>query len=136
AAALVEEVDRLGGSARAIERGDFQEAIGQSAYQLQQSQEAGTLTVVGVNRFTDNSPAPSLARPDFGALAARQRTPPAEVRAGRDQPAVARELDRVGAAAATESPLMPPIIEAVRARATLGEISDVLRRAWGVYRPA
>ncbi len=56
ARALIEEVDALGGAAKAIERGFFQEAIARSAYELQKRQESGELVVVGVNRFTDDSP--------------------------------------------------------------------------------
>src|SRR5262249_27757242 len=70
---LVNEVDRLGGAAAAIERGFFQDAIARSAYALQQAQESGDLTVVGVNRFTDQSPAPVIAAPNFPELEARQR---------------------------------------------------------------
>ena len=136
AQALVEEVDRLGGSAAAIERGFLQEAIARSAYALQQAQEAGELTVVGVNRFTDDSRPPAIIAPNFPELEARQRARVTAVRAARDGPAVERALTAVGQAARGTAPLMPPIIEAVRARATLGEISDTLREAWGVYRPA
>ena len=58
--ALIEEVDALGGAAAAIERGYFQEAIARSAWELQQAQESGRQVVVGVNRFTDDSPAPTM----------------------------------------------------------------------------
>jgi methylmalonyl-CoA mutase N-terminal domain/subunit len=133
---LIEEVDALGGAARAIERGYFQQAIARSAYALQQAQESGDRVVVGVNRFTDDSPPPSIPTPDFSALEARQRARLAEVRARRSPDAVRQALDALRAAAAGTDPLMPPILEAVRARATLGEISDQLRGVWGVYRPA
>jgi methylmalonyl-CoA mutase N-terminal domain/subunit len=136
ARALVEQVDALGGAARAIERGWFQEAIARSAYALQQAQESGERVVVGVNRFTDDSPPPSISGPDFSALEARQRSRLAEARARRDPDAVRRALNTLRAAAAGTTPLMPPILEAVRVRATLGEISDELRDIWGVYRPA
>ncbi len=136
AQALVEEVDRLGGAAAAIERGFLQEAIARSAYALQQAQEAGELTVVGVNRFTDDSRPPGIVAPNFPELEGRQRARVAAVRAGRDGVAVERALAAVGQAARGTAPLMPPIIDAVRARATLGEISNTLREAWGVYRPA
>jgi methylmalonyl-CoA mutase N-terminal domain/subunit len=136
AQALLEEVDRLGGSAAAIERGFLQEAIARSAYALQQAQESGELTVVGVNRFTDDSARPTIVAPDFPELEARQRTRLAAVRAARDDSAAERALAAVAQAARGTQPLMPPIIEAVRARATLGEVSDTLREAWGVYRPA
>jgi methylmalonyl-CoA mutase N-terminal domain/subunit len=135
ALALVQEVDGLGGAAAAIERGFFQDAIARSAYALQQAQESGRATVVGVNRFTDDSAAPPIAAPNFPELEARQRARLAAVKAARDRVAVDRALAAVRQAAGGTQPLMPPIIEAVRARATLGEISDALRQAWGVYRP-
>ena len=135
ARALVEEVDRLGGAARAIERGFFQEAIARSAYAHQQAQESGALTVVGVNRFADESAAPAIELPNFPELEARQRERLAEARARRDAGAVERALRAVAEAGAGTGPLVPPIIDAVRARATLGEISDRLRAVWGTFRP-
>ncbi|HZE74631.1 MAG TPA: methylmalonyl-CoA mutase family protein [Gemmatimonadales bacterium] len=135
AQALVTEIDRLGGAVAAIEQGFLQDAIGRSAYALQQAQESGELTVVGVNRFTDDSSPPAISTPDFPELEARQRGRVAALRAARDNGSVERGLALVGRAAGGNEPLMPPIIEAVRARATLGEISDTLRKAWGVYRP-
>jgi methylmalonyl-CoA mutase N-terminal domain/subunit len=136
ARALIAEVDALGGAVAAIERGFFQEAIGRSAWTLQQKQERGELTVVGVNRFTDDAPARIIPLPDYSRLAERQRARLAEVKGRRDADAVRRSLDAVGIAARGTAPMMPPIIAAVRARATLGEISDVLRLAWGEYRAA
>ncbi|HEX7338036.1 MAG TPA: methylmalonyl-CoA mutase family protein, partial [Gemmatimonadales bacterium] len=133
---LLAEVDALGGAARAIERGFFQEAIARSAYELQQAQEGGERTVVGVNRFTDNSPPMSIETADFSALETEQRRRLAAVKRDRDTKAVSTALDAITRAAAGPAPLMPPIIAAVRARATLGEISDTLRAVWGVYRPA
>jgi methylmalonyl-CoA mutase, N-terminal domain len=134
ARALVEEVDRLGGAAAAIEAGYFQEAIAQSAYELQRAQESGELVVVGVNKFADGSPPPVIDTPNFSELERRQKQRLAEVKGRRDGAAVAAALDRLRTAAEGTAPLMPLVIEAVRARSTLGEISDVLRRAWGVYR--
>jgi methylmalonyl-CoA mutase, N-terminal domain len=136
ARALIVEVDALGGAARAIERGYFQEAIGRSAYALQQEQESGERVVVGVNRFTDDSPTTTIPTPDFSALEARQRARLAEARARRNAEAVRGALEALRTAASGTAPLMPTILEAVRARATLGEISDELRAVWGVYRPA
>jgi methylmalonyl-CoA mutase, N-terminal domain len=133
---LISEVDRLGGAARAIERGFFQEAIARSAYELQKAQESGQRTVVGVNRFTDETPPLAIEAPDFSALESQQRARLAEFKRRRDAKAVAATLRKVGEAAAGAGRLMPPIIAAVQARATLGEISDALRAVWGVYRPA
>ncbi|MEO8635227.1 MAG: methylmalonyl-CoA mutase family protein [Gemmatimonadales bacterium] len=135
ARALIEEVDRLGGSAAAIEQGWFQEAIGRSAWDTQQRQESGEQVVVGVNRFTDGSAIPVIPRPDFSALAAHQSARLAAVKARRDSAHVKGELSTLERAAHRAQPLMPPIIDAIRARATLGEVSDTLRGVWGVYRP-
>ena len=136
ARAIIAEVDALGGAAAAVTRGFFQEAIAESAWRLQQAQESGAQVVVGVNRFTDDAPPPALVRPDYSALATRQAARLREVKATRDAAAVTGALAAVEAAAQGAVPLMPPIITAVRARATLGEISDTLRRVWGEYRTA
>ncbi len=136
ALALIEEVDALGGAAAAVEQGHFQEAIARSAWAAQQRQEAGTQVVVGVNRFTDDEPPPVIAMPNFAELAGRQRARLVAVRAARDAARVATALTAVRGAAGTMEPLMPTILDAVRARATIGEISDALRGVWGTYRPA
>ncbi len=134
ARALIEEVDRMGGAARAVEAGWFQEAIARSAWAQQQAVERGDQVIVGVNRFADDQPVPVLAMPDYSALAARQTARLAEARARRDAAVVADRLATLDRAARGDDPLLPPIIEAVRARVTLGEISDTFRRAWGTYR--
>jgi methylmalonyl-CoA mutase N-terminal domain/subunit len=136
ARALIEDVDALGGAAKAIERGFFQEAIARSAWELQQRQESGDQVVVGVNRFTDDSPPPKIEMPDFSVLEADQKARLAAVKQRRDAAAVTEALSVLRTAAEGTDLLMPPILDAVRARATLGEISDTLRSVWGVYRPA
>jgi len=136
ARSLIEEVDRLGGAARAIERGFFQDAIARSAYELQRAQESGAKVVVGVNRFTDESPPLPITMPDFSALEQQQRSRLAGIKQRRKSAAVSSAIQDLSRAAAGTGPLMPTIIEAVRVRATLGEISDALRAAWGTYRPA
>ena len=132
---LMREIDTIGGAARAIEREFFQDAIARSAYDLQKAQEAGERVVVGLNRFTDDSPALPIETPDYSALEVEQRSRLAEVKRGRDAAAMGATLKEVQQAAGNTAPLMPRIIDAVRARATLGEISDTLREVWGVYRP-
>ena len=132
---LIEQVDAMGGATAAIERGYFQESIARSAWELQQAQESGRQVVVGVNRFTDEAPAPVLPTPDYSALAARQRARLAAVRSRRDAGAVASALGALEAAAAGSAALMPLIIECVRVRASIGEIADAFRRTWGLYRP-
>ena len=142
ALALLEKVEALGGSSPAIEAGFFQDEIARSAYEYQLGVESGAVVVVGVNQFTDGDEAPIIPAPDFAALAAGQRERLAAVRGAREAVVVERALAAVRAAApayatpgASREPLMPLIIDAVRARATVGEISDVLRGAWGEYRP-
>jgi len=97
--------------------------------------------VVGVNAFTDEEPPLVIPAPDFGALEREQLAQLARTRAARDGGAVAAALAALGAAtvatdATASARLMPLIIAAARARATLGEISDTLAAAWGVYRPS
>ena len=139
---LLAKVEALGGSAPAIEAGFFQDEIGRSAYEHQLAVEQGSRVIVGVNRFADDLDPPIIPAPDFAELEVGQRARVAALRAARDTVAVDRALATVRAAApayqsANESrtPLMPLIIDAVRARATVGEISDTLRGVWGEYRP-
>jgi methylmalonyl-CoA mutase, N-terminal domain len=140
---LMAKVEELGGSAPAIEARFFQEEIGRSAYEYQLSVEAGSTVIVGVNKFADGEDPPIIAQPDYSALERGQKERLAAVRAARDAAAHAVALAALKAAAppyavpgAARQPLMPLIIDAVRARATVGEISDVLRAEWGEYRPA
>jgi methylmalonyl-CoA mutase, N-terminal domain len=135
ARALIEQVDALGGAAAAVAKGHFQEAIARSAWELQQRQESGEQVVVGVNRFVEDAPPPEIALPDFAELARRQRDSLAAARANRDPARVTAALGALRTAAAGTEAMMPPILEAVRARATLGEISDALREVWGTHRP-
>jgi methylmalonyl-CoA mutase, N-terminal domain len=134
ARALIEQVDGMGGAAAAIQRGFFQEAIARSAWELQQAQEQGEVTVVGVNRFTEDAPPPPMETPNYPELEQRQRERLGAVKERRDAGAVAAALAEVERTAAGSAPLVPAIIDAVRLRATLGDISDALRRVWGVYR--
>jgi methylmalonyl-CoA mutase N-terminal domain/subunit len=123
----------MGGAARAIEQGFFQKRIAESAYAVQQSIEAADTVIVGVNRFTSDEPPSPIEIPDYAGLEARQKERLAAARAGRHTAAVNAALAELEKAAGGTAPLMPPIIEAVRARATIGEISDVLRGVWGRY---
>ena len=140
---LLERVDQLGGAATAIEAGFFQEEIGRSAYEYQLRVERGESVIVGVNRFADGSEMPVMPAPDYSALERDQMARLAETRGRRDAGRVAAALDALRAAsdgyvreeAAGRVPMMPLIVEAVRARASVGEISDALRERWGAYRP-
>jgi methylmalonyl-CoA mutase N-terminal domain/subunit len=134
---LVEEVEAGGGSVKAIERGYFQEAIARSAYEQQREIEAGKQVVVGVNEYVSGEPAPAIAAPDYSTLADQQRQRLRKLRGKRDAAKVKRALSALEVAARDAgAPLMEPILDAVRARVTLGEISDVFRAVWGVYDPS
>jgi methylmalonyl-CoA mutase N-terminal domain/subunit len=136
ARALIAEIEDAGGAARAVEQGVFQAAIARSAYEQQKALEAEETVVVGVNKYADDLTIPSVPAPDYSALAAAQRRRLAELRAKRETGNGKRALDALEAGARDPAaPLMEPIIDAVRARCTVGEISDVLRRVWGVYKP-
>jgi methylmalonyl-CoA mutase N-terminal domain/subunit len=134
---LIEQVEALGGAAAAIEQGFFQKAIADSAWRQQQAQESGAQVVVGVNRFVDESLVPEAPLPDFTAFAQRQITRLRQARERRDGATVQQGLaELIAAASAPGERIMPPILACVRARASIGEISDALRSVWGVYRPA
>lgn len=139
---LLARVDELGGAAKAIQASFFQEEIAKSAYAHQLRVESGEAVIVGVNKFTDSSEPPDIPAPDFSALERAQVERVTAVRAKRDAAAVTNALGRLGERAkpyassrSTES-LMEPIVDAVRARASVGEIADTLRDCWQTYRPA
>jgi methylmalonyl-CoA mutase N-terminal domain/subunit len=137
ATALIEQIDGLGGSEKAIAAGFFQEQIARSAYEHQLRVEAGETVIVGVNRFAQNENRPTDPAPDYSALEQAQTRSLSEARRKRRRPDVERALARLGAAAAQPAgdvQLMPIIIDAVRARATVGEISSQLADVWGFYR--
>ncbi|MGI8618643.1 MAG: acyl-CoA mutase large subunit family protein [Gemmatimonadaceae bacterium] len=141
AIALMQRVEDLGGSAAAIEQGFFQDEIARSAYEFQQRVEGGETVIVGVNQFTDDSEGLSILSPDYAGMERGQVARLAKARASRDPSAQAMALSALGAAAADVKggsaalPLMPLVIDAVRARASVGEISDALAGAWGRYVP-
>jgi methylmalonyl-CoA mutase N-terminal domain/subunit len=140
---LLAAVDSLGGAAAAIGAAFFQDEIARSAYEFQMRVERGETVIVGVNRFADGNEAPPAPPPDYSRLEAEQVTRLAAARRRRDGGGVKRCLAAISAAAAAytgdaraDRPhLMPLIIDAVRARATVGEISDALAARWGAYRP-
>jgi methylmalonyl-CoA mutase, N-terminal domain len=130
----LEAIGGMGGAARAIEY--MQEEVHRAAYEHQLAVEAGERVVVGVNRFQDAGEKPvELGQPDFGSLEATQRRELAALRQARDASEVRAHLSALREAADGTENLMPRLIEAVKARVTLGEISDAFREAWGTYRP-
>ena len=138
ALALMRQVDERGGAVAAIDGGFLQDEIARSAYAHQQAVEAGDRVIVGVNRFDDGAPAPVVPAPDYRALEAQQVARVRTARQRRDATAVAAALDALRAATAgvgrPDSPFMDRLITAVRARTTVGEISDALEAAFGRHR--
>jgi methylmalonyl-CoA mutase, N-terminal domain len=131
---LLDEIEALGGTLAAIEGGFQQRQIQESSYQVQRAIEDGSQVVVGVNRFQDEGHrTPSLQRIDPDGER-HQVEGLRRVRAERDPVAWDAALRRVGECARGDENLMPALIEAVRAYATVGEISDRLRAAWGEHR--
>ncbi len=138
---LIVKSDELGGSEAAIAAGFFQEEIARSAYEHQLRVENESTVVVGVNRFTDGEPPPPIPAPDFSALEKGQREALTRVKDKRDEQAVEGCLGAIEMSAAAmltdaaAEPMMPLIIDAVRARCTVGEIADALKNKWGRYDP-
>ena len=128
-------IDEMGGAVAAVEKGFIQAEIHDSAYRYQRDVDQKRRTVVGVNAYQDEQAATvPVLRLDEAAIA-RQLERLGEVRAARDAARVAAALGRLDAAAAGGGAMMPHIVAAVRAYATLGEICGVLRRVFGEYLP-
>ena len=135
----LEAIDRQGGTVRAIEAGYQQKEIQEAAYRAQQQMEKGERIVVGVNRYDDGAASPGepaipVLRVD-PALEEAQRERVRALKARRDAAAAGAALDAVERAARGRDNLMPRLVAAVEARATLGEISDRLRAVFGAYQP-
>jgi len=129
------EIDALGGPLAAIEAGYQQRRIQESAYRVQREVEAGERIVVGVNRFKDDAPRSPAPIQRIDPQAERDQVAGVRrVRAERDAAAWEAAMARLDDAARGEANLLPPIIEAVQAYATVGEISDRLRVAFGTHR--
>jgi methylmalonyl-CoA mutase N-terminal domain/subunit len=133
AQAYFDQIDRMGGMVDAIERGFPQKEIAESSYRFQQAVERREKIVVGVNDFVqrDDPPMPTLYIDE--SAAGRQLARLDLLKKTRDGDRVRRALDDLQAAARSGDSVMPPILEAVRAYATLGEMCDALRDVWGEY---
>jgi methylmalonyl-CoA mutase, N-terminal domain len=134
---LLARIDGAGGTLAAIESGLIQREIQESAYRAQVAVDAGSAVVVGVNRYVDERPPqsaglfqidPDVERSQIARLQA--------LRAARDTARWRTALAAVGRAAAEGTNLMPPIIDAVEAHATVGEIADTLRTVFGEFTEA
>ena len=132
----IRRIDDLGGILRAIETGFVQREIQESAYRYQKSIESKETVIVGLNRFsTGEKPSIDLLVVDEVAGEA-QRASLSHLRASRNGAALGSALDKLRQAAAGQDNLVPHILEAVEAMATVGEISDALRSVFGEYREA
>jgi methylmalonyl-CoA mutase N-terminal domain/subunit len=131
ARALLERIDRLGGPLAAIEAGWTQQQIQDAAYAAQQSIDRADTVVVGVNRFTSDVPARIELLSIDPAVERRQAAAVRAVRQSRDARTWRAAVEDVERAARDGSNLMPAVIAAVDARATLGEVSDAMRRVFG-----
>jgi methylmalonyl-CoA mutase N-terminal domain/subunit len=131
----IEKVDGMGGAVAAIEAGFYQDEIHEAAFRIQSGIESGDRVVVGVNRFPEaDEPGVEIQRVGQDEVA-KQVDRVRDLRSRRDPQDVSRALETIEAAAEGSRNLLPHVKEALRARATLGEVSDALRRVFGEYRP-
>ena len=132
---IIDDIDDRGGMLRAVDAGYIQQEIQDVAFERQQEIEAGERIIVGVNEFeVDDDPEMDLESVDEEDEQ-RQIEQLAAVKADRDDDAVDEALDAVATAAAGDDNVLPPVIEAVKAYATVEEICDVFREEFGEYHP-
>lgn len=136
ASAYLAKIDEIGGALSAVEQGFIQREIAESSYRTQRAIDKGEQVVVGVNKFqTDRVVKPELLRVDESVRTA-QMAALQQLRGKRDNAAVARSLQAIEQAARqANAPIMPHLVEAVEAYATLGEICDTMRKVFGEYTP-
>ncbi len=131
----IKKIDTMGGTLAAIEQGFIQKEIQNSAYRFQKEIEDNQRVYVGINKYTMEEPPPTnLLQIDMslGEAAAAKLT---KLRAERNQDSWRKALDQLREVSQTEQNVMPAVIEAVKAKATVGEICDVWRDIYGEYRP-
>ena len=136
ALALIERITDMGGAVAAIEQGFQKAEIERSAYQVTQEIDSGVRTVVGMNKFTIDEHEhyePLRVNP---LIEQEQGARLAKLRAERDGAEVLRLLELIRETAKGDGNLLYPMKEALRAHATVGEVSDALRDVWGQYQPA
>ncbi len=130
----IAEIDGMGGALKAIEKGYVQQEIANSAYDYQKAVDSEEQVIVGVNRYVTEDEY-ILKTLEIGAeVESKQRERLRKLRTERDNARVTQVLERVRGVARTDENVMPVMIEAARAYATLGEISDALRAVFGEYR--
>jgi methylmalonyl-CoA mutase N-terminal domain/subunit len=134
AAAYIAKIDEMGGALTAIEEGYQQAEIHEAAYKYQQQIERGEQIVVGVNKFTTDAPTKTPVFKINPEIERQQVARLRDLRASRSQPAVDAAILKIEAAAQSSDNLMPPILEAAKELATVGEIATALRRVYGEHR--
>jgi methylmalonyl-CoA mutase, N-terminal domain len=132
---LMDKVAELGGAVAAIEQGFQKAEIERSAYRIAREVDSGERKVVGVNAYASEHEEPYEPLRVDPAIEQQQAARLAELRDRRDSAEVTRRLDEVRRAAAGDVNMLYPLREALRALATIGEVSDALRDVWGVYQP-
>ena len=132
--AILGKIEKLGGIIRAIEEGYPQREIAESAYQWQREVDSGERKIVGVNSFKSSEKVSIPTLKVEEAVQHSQIERLQSVKRARNNADVADKLRAVEAACAGTANLMPPVLEAVKAYATLGEVCDVFRKVWGAYR--
>jgi methylmalonyl-CoA mutase N-terminal domain/subunit len=132
--AILGKIDSLGGIIRAIEEGYPQREIADSAYQWQREVDSGERKIVGVNSFKSDQGATIPTLKIEESVAHEQIERLHAVKRSRSASDVADKLQGVEAACRSSTNLMLPVLDAVRAYATLGEVCDVFRKVWGAYR--
>ena len=135
ARAIMDEVEGMGGAVAAIESGWMQNQIAEASWRHQRRVDEGDEVVVGVNDYREGGEQPQTIFSVDRRLVDEQLARLARHRRERDAEAVAAALAALRAACAGEANLMPPILDAVRAYATLGEICGAMREVFGEYRP-
>ncbi len=131
---IFEEIDGLGGVVAGIEAGYFQSQIAASSRRYQEEMEAGDRVIVGINEFVETDEPPMEILKIGEEAAEKQERRLAELRAARDDEAVRSALERLAEAARNEENLMPPMLDAARAYATLGEIREALEAVYGRFK--
>ena len=132
---LMDQIDGLGGAVAAIEQGFQKREIERSAYAVAKQIDSGQRVVVGVNRYVLDAEEPYEPLRVDPAIEVAQRDRLAQLRAERDATAVDKALDGLVVAATGAANVLYPMKDALRARATVGEVCDALRTVWGTYRP-
>ncbi|HEX5690733.1 MAG TPA: methylmalonyl-CoA mutase family protein [Roseiflexaceae bacterium] len=132
---LIKQIDGMGGAVSAIEEGWIQTQIADSAYDYQRRVEDGAQIVVGVNRFAAQTETPMPVFQPDAAVAREQAAALERLRSERDNGAVITALWGLRAAAQSDENVLPPMREALKCMATVGEVCGALREVWGEYRP-